>query len=67
VVHGPDLFEDALKRPITTILPSITTTHHDGGFPSPLSYTLVDDNHPLASMPVPTFAKTIKGKVPILK
>jgi hypothetical protein len=39
VVHGPDLFEDALKRPITTILPSITTTHHVGGLPSPLSYT----------------------------
>jgi hypothetical protein len=51
VVHGPDPFEDALKRPITTIPPSITTTHHDGGLPSPLSYTLADDNPPLPSMP----------------
>ena len=49
VVLGPDLFEDALKRPITTIPPSITTTHHDGGLHSPLSYTLTDDNPPLPS------------------
>ena len=51
VVHGPDPFEDALKRPITTIPPSITTTHHDGGLPSPLSYTLADDDPPLPSIP----------------
>jgi hypothetical protein len=49
VVLGTDPFEDALKRPITTIPPSITTTHHDGGLPSPLSYTLADDNPPLPS------------------
>jgi hypothetical protein len=49
VVHGPDLFKDALKRPITTISPSITTTHHAGGLPSPLSYTFADDNPSLRS------------------
>jgi hypothetical protein len=49
VVHGPDPFKDTLKRPITTIPPSITTTHHDGGLPSPLSYTLADDDPPLPS------------------
>jgi hypothetical protein len=51
VVHHPVLFEDALARPITTIPPSITTTHHDGGLPSTLSCTLVDNNPPLPSMP----------------
>jgi hypothetical protein len=51
VVHGLDPFEDALKRPITTIPPTITTTHHVGGLPSPLSYTLADDDPPLPSMP----------------
>ncbi len=49
LVLGTDPFEDALKRPITTIPPSITTTHHDGGLPSPLSYTLADDEPPLPS------------------
>jgi hypothetical protein len=49
VVLGLDPFKDALKRPITTTPPSITTTHHDGGLPSPLSYTLVDDDPPLPS------------------
>ena len=49
MVHSPDPFEDALKRPITTIPPSIITTHHDGGLPSPLSYTLADDDPPLPS------------------
>jgi hypothetical protein len=52
VVHGPNPFEDALKRPITTILPSITTTHHDGGLPSLLSCTLANNNPPLPSMPI---------------
>ena len=47
MVHSPDPLEDTLKRPITTIPPSITTTHHDGGLPSPLSYTLADDDPPL--------------------
>ncbi len=50
VVHGPDPFKDALKRPITTIPPSITTTHHDGGLPSPLSCALADNHPPLPSM-----------------
>ncbi len=49
MVLGPDPFKDALKRPITTTPPSITTTHHDGGLPSPLSYTLADDDPPLPS------------------
>jgi hypothetical protein len=49
VVLGTDPFEDALKRPSNTIPPSITTTHHDGGLPSPLSYTLADDDPPLPS------------------
>jgi hypothetical protein len=50
VVLGPDPFEDALKRPITTTTSSPTaTTHHDGGLPSPLSYTLADDDPPLPS------------------
>ena len=49
VVLGTDPLEDALKRPSTTIPPSITTTHHDGGLPSPLSYTLADDDPPLPS------------------
>jgi hypothetical protein len=44
MVHSPDLFGDALKRPITTIPPSITTAHHDGGLPSPF-----DDNPPSPS------------------
>ncbi len=52
VVHSPDPSEDTLKRCIaTTVPPSITTTHHDGGLPSPLSYTLADNNPPLPSMP----------------
>jgi len=46
MVHSPDPLEDTLKRPITTIPPSITTTHNDGGSPSPLSYTLTDDDPP---------------------
>jgi hypothetical protein len=48
MVYSPEPLEDTLKRPITTIPPSITTTHHDGGLPSPLSYTLANDNHPLS-------------------
>jgi hypothetical protein len=34
-----------------TIPPLITTTHHDGVLPSPLSYTLSNDDPPLPSMP----------------
>jgi hypothetical protein len=51
VVHSADPSEDTLKRPITIVPPSITTTHHDGGLPSPLSYTLADDDPPLPSIP----------------
>jgi hypothetical protein len=51
VVHGPDLSEGIFKRRITTVpLSSITTTHHDDGSPTPLSYTLADKNSPLPSM-----------------
>jgi hypothetical protein len=50
VVHSPDPFEDTLKRSITNIPPSITTTNHDGSLPSPLSCTLADNNPPLPSM-----------------
>ncbi len=35
MVHSPDPFKEALKRPITIIPSSITTTHHDGSLPSP--------------------------------
>jgi len=49
MVHSPDLLEDTLKRTITTIPPSITTTHHDGGLLSPLSYTLANDDPSLPS------------------
>jgi hypothetical protein len=51
VVHNPDPNKDTLKRHITTVPPSITTTHHDGGLPSPLSYSLAADNPPLPSRP----------------
>jgi hypothetical protein len=33
-----------------TIPPLNTTTHHDGSLPSPLSYTLANDNPPHPSM-----------------
>jgi hypothetical protein len=51
VVHSPDPNKDTLKRRITTVPPSITTTHHDGSLPSPLSYILANNNPPLPSMP----------------
>jgi hypothetical protein len=51
VVHGLVLFKDAHKRPITTILPSITTTHYDGNLPSPLSCALASNDPPLPSVP----------------
>ena len=51
VVHGPNPSEGIFKRCITTVPPSsITTTHHDGGSPTPLSSTLADKNSPLPSM-----------------
>jgi hypothetical protein len=64
VVHGPDQFKDALKRPITTIPPSITTTttHHDGSLPSPSSYTLANDNPPLPSMPTQCLQQNLRER-----
>ncbi len=62
MVYGPDPFEDALKRPITTIPPSITITHHDGGLPSPLSYTLANDNFPLPSMPTQRLQQNLRER-----
>ncbi len=69
VVHSPDLFEDALNlvRLNTTILPSITTTHHNGSLPSPMSYTLASNNPPLPSMPTQRFRQNLRKKAPILK
>jgi len=67
MVHSPDLLEDTLKRLITIIPPSITTTHHDGGLPSPLSYTLADDHPPPPLHAYPMFTTKFKGKVPISK
>jgi hypothetical protein len=49
VVHSPDPFKDALKRPIIKILHSITTTHHDGGLTSPSSSALANKDPPLPS------------------
>jgi hypothetical protein len=49
--EGSGTIKDTLKRPITTLQPSMTTTHHDGGLPSPSSYTLAEDNPPLTSTP----------------
>jgi hypothetical protein len=61
VVHGPDTFIDVLI-PIITIPPSITTTHHNGGLPSPLSYTLADDNPPLPSMPTQRSGQNLRER-----
>jgi hypothetical protein len=62
VVYGPDPFEDALKRPITTIPPSIKTTHHDGGLPSPLSCALADDNPPISSTPTQLLRQNLRER-----
>ncbi len=62
MVHSPDPFEDTLKRPINAIPPSITTTHHDGGLPSPLSYTLADDNPSLPSMPTQCLQQNLRER-----
>jgi hypothetical protein len=51
VVHSVDSSKDTLKRPITIVPPSITTTHHDGGLPSTLSFTITDNDPPLPSIP----------------
>ncbi len=61
MVHGPHPFEEALKRPITTIPPSITTTHHDGSTSS-LSYTLADDNPPPLSMPTQHLQQNLRER-----
>ncbi len=52
VVNSLDPSKDTLKRCITTVLPSITTTHRDSGLPSPLSYTLAGDDPLLPSIPI---------------
>jgi len=62
VVHSPDPSEATLKRRITTALPSITTTHHDGGLPSPLSYTLADDDPPPPSIPTQRSRRNLKER-----
>ena len=44
------------------IPPLITTTPHDGGLPSPLSYTLADDDPPLPSTRTPRSQKKIRER-----
>ncbi len=63
VVYGPNPFKDALKRPITTILPSITTTHHDCGLPSPLSCALFNDNPPIPSTPTQRSRQNLRNGI----
>jgi hypothetical protein len=62
VVYGPDPFKDTLKRHITTIPPSITTTHHDGGLPSPLSCALTHDDPPLPTTPTQHLRKILRER-----
>jgi hypothetical protein len=62
MVHCPDPSKDTLKRHITTVLPSITTTHHDGGLPSPLSYTLANKDPPLPSIPTQRSRKNLRDR-----
>jgi hypothetical protein len=62
MVRSQDPFKDTLERPITIIAPSITTTHHDGGLPSPLSYTLANDNSPLPSMPTQSLQQNLRER-----
>ncbi len=45
-----------------TIPPLITTAHHDDGFPSPLSYTLANDNPPLPSMPTQHLQQNLRER-----
>jgi hypothetical protein len=45
-----------------TIPPLITTIHHDDGLPSPLSYTLADDDPPLPSMPTQRLQKNLRER-----
>jgi hypothetical protein len=62
VVHSPDPTKDTFKRRITTVPPSITTTHHDGSLPSPLSYTLAADDPPLPSMPTQRSRQNLRDR-----
>jgi hypothetical protein len=62
VVYGPDPFKDALKIPIITIPPSITTTHHDGGLPSPLSCALATGHPPLPSTPTKHLRQNLRER-----
>jgi len=62
VVHSPDPSEATLKRRITTALPSITTTHHDGGLPSQLSYTLANDDPPPPSIPTQRSRQNLRDR-----
>ncbi len=62
VVHSPDPNKDTLKRRITTVSPSITTTHHDGGLPSPLSYTLPNNDPLLPSMPTQCSRQNLRDR-----
>jgi hypothetical protein len=65
VVYSPDLFEDACKRPITNIPPSIIITHHDGGLPSPLSCALANNNPPPSAYSM--FKEFFEGTASLLK
>jgi hypothetical protein len=62
MVHSLDPSKDTLKRRITTVPPSITTTHHDGSLPSPLSYTLANNNPPLPSMPTQHLRQNLRDR-----
>ncbi len=62
MVHSPDPSEDTLKRRITTVPPSTITTHHDGGLPSPMSFTLADDDPPLPSMPTQCSRQNLRDR-----
>jgi hypothetical protein len=62
MVHSPDPSKDTLKRRITTVPPFITTTHHDGGLPSPLSYTLANNDPPLPSMPTQCSRQNLRDR-----
>jgi hypothetical protein len=46
-----------------TIPPLITPPLHDGGLPSPLSYTLANDNPPLPSMPTQRSRQNLRERL----
>ncbi len=62
MVHSPDPSKDTLMRHITTVLPSITTTHHDGGLPSQLSYTLPNNNPLFPSIPTQCLRQNLRDR-----